>query len=260
MVNQSNRRLDKFFKKISESTMPFGVLNAMYDDNNNPRQVAVGAYSSTIGTTRLDNNNSGNNFNFNTAGAQITITSTSAQDGNSGTGLNTILIRGLNTSWDEINEVVALNGTGGVTTSNTFLRINSVIVLNFGSSGSAVGTITATGDSFTWFKYLPLDTDVELGRYSIPRGYTLVLTSFAWTCGQSGDFTIYGMVKTQSTPLQSVAIYPVSNNSDLWDGIATKIPEKSDIVMRSIRRTGGGGGQELSITFVGWLFNNSLTN
>lgn len=79
------------------------------------------------------------------SGETLDIVSSSSNDTNSsGTGVRQLVIFGVNSNWDEVTEVLAMNGTTTVTTSNSFLGVNRMTIFTSGTADSNVGTITAT--------------------------------------------------------------------------------------------------------------------
>jgi len=86
-----------------------------------------------------------------TSGETIDIVSTSANDDDGGTGVNSVVIYGVDENWDEQTEVVTMNGTTTVTTTSQWLGINRVAVFLAGSGRSNAGTInvTATTSGYT---------------------------------------------------------------------------------------------------------------
>jgi hypothetical protein len=113
-------------------------------------------------------------YAFPTSAVQMTLVSTSASDDTRAT----ILINGLDSSWNQISETIALNGTSNVTTVNSYLRINNMIMTSTGTGQTAnVGTITAKNGGITYSVI-----SIALGRsqaavYSVPNGYTMYLIS-----------------------------------------------------------------------------------
>ena len=78
-------------------------------------------------------------------GAQtIDFVSTSTNDDSGGTGMNSIVIYGVDQNYEEITEVLTLDGTTTVTTTNTFYGVNRVVPFLCGSTKNNVGTITGT--------------------------------------------------------------------------------------------------------------------
>ena len=210
-----------------------------------------------IGLTFEDVNNTGNNFNWDTAGAQLSIQSTNANDNSTGTGVQSLLLQGLDTNWDIINETVLLDGTTSVLTTNTFLRLNGLIIVGIGSNGNAVGDVTVTGDSFTWGKVQAGSSlSNDLGRFSTARGHSLIFENFGWTAGQNGDFILSGFFKNSTYAAQESGRFYVHSNSEFIKGAPNVQQEKTDFWFMAKRESGGGGSQKLSVFFTGWLSNN----
>lgn len=80
-------------------------------------------------------------------GETLNIVSSDAQDDSTGTGVRQLVIFGVDENWDLVTEVIALDGTSTVTTSNSFLGVNRMTIFTSGSSDSNVGAITATAST-----------------------------------------------------------------------------------------------------------------
>jgi hypothetical protein len=72
------------------------------------------------------------------------INSTSASDTSAGIGARTILIRGIDDSFNAVSETIILNGTSNVSTVNSYVHIHLMQVLTGGSTGANAGNILAT--------------------------------------------------------------------------------------------------------------------
>lgn len=79
-----------------------------------------------------------------TTGDTLDIVSTSANDTNGGTGVNSIVIYGVDENWAAQIEVVTMNGTTAVTTTNQWLGVNRLAVFLSGSGQTNAGDISAT--------------------------------------------------------------------------------------------------------------------
>ena len=79
---------------------------------------------------------------FLSAAETMYLISDDVADTAAGTGARTVCITGLDSSFDEIKEIVTLNGLTPVTSVNSYLRIQHVFVVLSGSNESNVGTIT----------------------------------------------------------------------------------------------------------------------
>ena len=105
-------------------------------------------------------------YTFPSSAVVMTLASSSASD----TAVK-VQINGLDTNYNAISETITLNGTTGVTTTNSYLRINSLIT----TSGNAVGTITAKNGGTTYAQI-----NIGFGRslmsiYTVPNGYDFYL-------------------------------------------------------------------------------------
>jgi len=86
----------------------------------------------------------GGTYQFITSGETIDIVSTSTADDDGGTGVNSIVVYGVDENWDEQTEVVTMNGTTTVTTSSQWIGINRVAVFLSGSGQTNAGDINVT--------------------------------------------------------------------------------------------------------------------
>lgn len=98
------------------------------------------------------------------------------------TGVTSIRITGVDSTYAEITEDIDLNGTGSKNTVNSYLRINSMVALGVGSNGSAVGNITATAatDGTVTAKILAGKCEAQNAYYTVPLNKTgFILSSYA---------------------------------------------------------------------------------
>lgn len=86
----------------------------------------------------------GGALQFITVGETISIVSTSTDDDDGGTGVNSIIIYGVDENWDEAIKVVTMNGTTPVVTTSKWIGINRVAVFLSGTGRTNAGTITIT--------------------------------------------------------------------------------------------------------------------
>jgi len=142
----------------------------------NTSQVNIFAFSDSVKTTfyTLWELTGTTQYAFPASAVTMTLASTSASDNTRAT----ILINGLDSSWNLISETIALNGTSNVTTVNSYLRINNMIMTSTGTGQTTnVGTITAKNSGITYSVI-----SIGVGRsqaavYSVPNGYTMYITS-----------------------------------------------------------------------------------
>lgn len=97
-----------------------------------------------IGTTPATIYSENDLYQWPTAAATLTVSSDDANDTLAGTGAQTVELFGLDTNYDEIDELVELDGTNPVNTVNQYLRVFRGIVRSDGTFGvSNVGNIYA---------------------------------------------------------------------------------------------------------------------
>lgn len=102
-------------------------------DTTNPEIIAAfgGAFNQRLGAS----------------GETLNISSSSSSDASGGTGVITVVIFGVDGDWNPVTEVVSMNGTNTVTTTNAYQGVNRMTIFQSGSSNSNVGLITATASS-----------------------------------------------------------------------------------------------------------------
>lgn len=100
--------------------------------------------------------------------AQLVLVSSSATDDTT----RSVIINGLDANFAPITETIALNGTTNVTTTQSFLRINSMYM----ASSTNTGTITAKISSTTYAQINPGIGQTQMSIYTVPAGYTFYLS------------------------------------------------------------------------------------
>jgi hypothetical protein len=142
-----------------------------------------------------------------TAASVLKVSSTNAADASpSGTGARTVLITGLNGSFNEVSETIVLNGQTAVNTVNSYLYVNGLTVTSVGS-GSAnagdinvgTGTVTAGVPAVLYDMIAIGYNNRTTGHYCVPAGYTAFLVHGLFTAGQaSGSTSITGKLLVHS--------------------------------------------------------------
>jgi hypothetical protein len=174
------------------------------------------------------------------AALQMKVSSSNAADTSAGTGARTVLIQGLDADYNEISEVMTLNGQTAVTTANSYLRINYATVATAGSSQSAAGdiyigtgTITA-GVPATVYNLIKFNyNDTVTGHYTVPAGHTAYLVQGLFSTGQpSGSTQVQGRLLTAGPDgIRRTAALTTLNNgvADYAFEFPIAIPEKTDV-------------------------------
>ena len=167
-----------------------------------------------------------------TSASQLTIASSNAADDGdpAGTGARTVYIEGLDGDYEVVSETVTLNGTTGVTTTNSYLYVNQFYVATVGSGGVNAGEITAKV-STTLYDIIGVgENQRTTGHYCVPAGYTAYLTVGVFSAGQaSGTTGVTGYLRTHGPDgvLRVAAVTTINNGSAQYDFVnPVRVPEK----------------------------------
>jgi len=106
---------------------------------------------------------------------EIASSSTSDDGDPAGVGLQTVLISGVSSTGALQTETITMNGTTDVTTSSSYLRVNSMTGLTAGSTGWNVGTVTATATTAATVQCQMSATEgtTQNSHYTVPLNKTL---------------------------------------------------------------------------------------
>ena len=155
-------------------------------------------------------NMSTTDYVFPTSASTMTLVSTVITD------TATITITGLDASYNLLTENLVLNGTTGVTTVNSYFRINNIAV-SVGSATNPTGVITLSVSSTV---YAQINTQVvngvttsigtsQMGVYTVPNGYTFYgyrYGAYSSFNGNSANYTTYRALTNASSGVQRVIV------------------------------------------------------
>lgn len=195
------------------------------------------------------------------------VSSTDANDTSAGTGARTVVIEGLDGSYNEISETVTLNGQTAVNTVKTFLRINNMYVATAGSGLASAGTINVGTGSVTGgvpatlydLMYVGYNKRTT-GHYTVPAGYTAYMTAGSLAVGATnGNNQITGRLLTTGTNGISLTSAVVALNNGVANYMfdpALAIPEKTDLEARAV---GSSANNSVASSFQLILVQNDYT-
>lgn len=177
---------------------------------------------------------------FPSSAIKMKVSSSSTDDAAAGTGARTVLLTGLNALYNEIQEVVTLNGQTAVETDQLFLRVNCARVVTTGSGNSAAGTIyigtgdVTTGVPATVYQVIPVGDNASIcGHFCVPAGHTAFILKGLLSTGQvTGNNQVTGklIVMNSDNIKRTAAITSITAGSGVYEFIAPVVlPEKTDI-------------------------------
>jgi hypothetical protein len=175
----------------------------------------------------------------------MTLASSSASD----TAV-TIRVIGLGAGFVAQTEDVALNGTTGVLTTKSFLRINKMETL----SGNAVGNVTAVNSAVTYAKITAGNGDTQMSLYTVPAGYTFYQTYYQADTNTSVTSGAYVKLRTYTVDNAAGGVIHALNQTAFVQQLSIPLsypfafPEKSDIQYQLL---GAGGAGAVANIYVG---------
>lgn len=188
-------------------------------------------------------------YSYPAAAITMKVSSSSSSDSSNGTGARTIAVYGLDADYNEINEIVTLNGQTAVNTTKQYLRVFRAFVVTAGSSETAAGTIyigtgvVTAGVPATVYAEIALgENQTTMAVWTVPAGYTAYVDGGIFSAASNNDAQyVLGkfMVRTYGGVFRNAADITVNSNVFRyeWD-YPIAIPEKSDIEARAIALSG----------------------
>ena len=129
-------------------------------------------YQPAVGNTKIPVWENATAYTYITSASTLTLVSSSASDDT----LASVLINGLDSNFKPISEILSLNGVTGVTTVNSYFRVNSMFMLSAGTGQTTnVGTITLKQSS-----NIVSQINAGIGKtqstiYTVPAGFSFYL-------------------------------------------------------------------------------------
>ena len=201
---------------------------------------------------------------FNATGAEtVNISSASANDTSAGTGARTILIDGLDASFNPQTETIIMNGTSNVTSVNSYIRQPNAYVLTAGSGGVNAGVISSVqSSSGVQFMAMPAETNqTHIACYTVPTGYTGYIVALKSTLNDANNTSARMdiFIREEGSVFRSKIPFGISQGGGsvgFGDGCIPQeeAEEKADIDCRCI--TTSSNGTDVSIKMAILLVDN----
>ena len=194
-----------------------------------------------------------------TSAETMELVSTSANDTSAGTGTRTLLVDGLDSNYNIIQEIVTMNGLTPVTTSNSYLRIISLVSVPGGSSFSNEGKISCTSTSSG---DLQAFIEINLGgvfpiSFTVPAGKTWFMLIASSQAGKAGEIKTSIHIRPLGGTFVSLAqfhLYQTTLTEEV--GGIFSVSEKTDVTVRATNTSGGNASA--TVQLFGILIDNDL--
>ena len=188
-------------------------------------------------------------YSYLTAATVLKVSSSSVNDTSAGTGARTVELSGLDADYNEISELVTLNGQTPVNTTQSFLRINRMVVRSAGSGGANAGVIYAGTGTVTTGVPANVYASVNgvtganqslMAIWTVPAGYTAYLLQYDVSNGTTSNTPavckLILAVRPYGEVFQSKDVKSLTTGMHVEETfvLPQKFTEKSDIEVRAI--------------------------
>lgn len=196
------------------------------------------------------------NYTFPSSASVMTLSSSSTGDVG-----QSVLINGLDANYNEISEVLVLNGQNAVTSTKSYLRINDMTVIVDSPTGNiyfGTGALT-TGVPANVYGFISAGDNHQLAAfYTVPAGYTLYIQGGSVNASLANQnklvtinfFTTVGTAKYAAAKIISSGGY---QHYPYTPPLA--IPEKSDLL--DTATTTDNTTSTVTVNFSGILIQNN---
>ena len=187
-------------------------------------------------------------YSYLTAATVLKVSSSSTDDTSAGTGARTVQLYGLDGDYNEINELVTLNGRTAVNTTQSFLRINRMVVRSAGSGGANAGVIYAGTGTVTTGVPANVYASVNgvtganqslMALWTVPAGYTAYMLQYDVSNGTTSNTPavckLILAVRPYGEVFQSTDVKSLTTGMHVEESFAIpqKFTEKSDVEVRA---------------------------
>ena len=173
-------------------------------------------------------------YTYLTSAKTLTINRTSENDKTGGTGALTVEIQGLDGSHNEITETVNMNGTTNVTTTNSFLRVNRMVVLTAGSLGENDGDIVIDDSGNKQAKINKGLNQTLMAIYTVPANKTAFLKSKYWSIPCNNEIEARLVSREENEVFQTKHLLHLQGGyTNHVFGYPVKLEAKADIQLRA---------------------------
>jgi len=190
----------------------------------------------TMTTTECSVWEDGTLYPWQTTATTMTATSDDAGDTLLGIGAKQITISGLDANYIEVQETVDMNGLGGATTTQSFIRVNRAWVEG---NQEALGYIIIANGGTTYAIVNAGHGQTLMAVYTIPAGYTAYVLKGKASVGQGKEVTVDFYVRPFGNVFRVQHHFHLYENNYEYAFLArVPIPEKSDLDVRGAAATG----------------------
>jgi len=141
--------------------------------------VNIFGFNPSVGTQFITPWELSTEYPYLSAAQNLTLVSTSASDLN-----KIVIIQGLDSNYNPINETIVLGGLTSVTTTKAFFRINAMAA----GDGAIVGNVTASYSGVVYAQITDGVGRTQMAQFTVPAGHSFYLYRInGWSATATGN-------------------------------------------------------------------------
>jgi len=234
--------MSQYYDPSPTSEFYFDVANGNYPHHSVRTVFGIGTSTTDLSTV-WDN---GSIYSYPSSASTMTVSSSSETDVYESGGAEIVQIEGLNANWDTVTEQIQMNGQNAVSTTNSYIRINSMNVtqgvINVGNIYIGTGTVTTGVPANVYAEIVATYGSSLQSFYSVPRNHTAYLINGSIACGTTASnkyVTASLLTRPFGGVLVTAMITTLATGQNKYDFHAPiRIEAKSDIEARAISSSG----------------------
>ena len=192
-----------------------------------------------IGSTKETLMDRGGLYIFPTVAAVVDVVSTDANDTAADTGAQSVAITGLDANYEEIVEVVTMNGTTISTSTLLFLRINGLSVATHGTGNANAGIINASHGANILSQITAGDGLARQSVRTVPAGKTWFPQGNHFSVGKADEVVVFSDGRTSTgLSLTFSKVYLYEDQFPFRNENMVVFPEKFDVVVNALKFSG----------------------
>lgn len=173
------------------------------------------------------------NLVYLSAAETMFLASDDATDTNGGSGAWNVLVQGLDNDFNEIGEVVVLDGQTPVETVQEYIRVFRMSILTGGTDAQLNGILTCTASVSDTLQASIIDGNNQtlMSHFTVPAGHMAMITKVLTSSGEGKEVTLKARTRDTQTPN---AVFRVGRSTIVFQGNMrdrdiAPVPEKYDI-------------------------------
>lgn len=165
--------------------------------------------------------------------ASVTVESAASTDRSDSVGARTVQLEGLDADYNEVSEVITMNGVNQVASTTEFLRLHRAYVLTAGSQGTNMGAIFIRNGGTTVAHISAGFGQSLMAVYTVPAGYTAYMTTFDFAVQKAKDAQLLVKMREHGGVFRIQHIGEAYQSNYRYDfPLPVQIPAKTDIDFR----------------------------